>query len=498
MHYDAVIIGSGFGGSCAAYALARAGLKTVVLERGRMTHRDEDDWDAGKILIESRYRSQSPVRVRQYGARQYTDFFPNEVVGGNSVFYGGASLRLRERDFESWPISYDALEKYYCEAEQLLGVHGESGVDEYEPYRSQEYPSAPIELAPPARRIQAAAREIGLRPFRIPLAINFTDESRPICIRCITCDGFPCRIEAKNDAATTVLRRAQELGAEVMAGTIADRLEESEGRVRAVHCVDRASRRKLELRSGLFVLSAGALHSPGILLRSKLGRFPGSRFIGRFLMRHCNSVVAGIFPFRTNPEKVFHKQLCFGEFYEDHRDRHGRATGVIQDIYTPPASAIRHFAPAGVKRLAAAAAPFMQNLLCIAEDEPRFENAVQLSGETDTFGMETVQVDHQYSDADYESRDVLVSQARRVLKAAGALMTRVHKIDSFSHAVGTVRCGDSPEESVLDADCRFHGVGNLYVLDGSSFPASGGVNPSLTIAANALRVAERLGAELSP
>ena len=267
--------------------------------------------------------------------------------------------------------------------------------------------------------------------------------------------------------------------------------------MRAVHCVDMTSRRRFELRSGLFVLGAGALHSPGILLRSGLGRFPGSRLIGRFLMRHCNSVVAGVFPFRTNPEKVFHKQLCFSEFYEEHRDRHGRATGVIQDIYTPPASAIRHFAPAGVKRLAGAAAPYMQNLLCIAEDEPRFDNAVQLSGELDAFGVETVKVDHQYSDADFERRDLLISQARRLLKAAGALMTRVHEIDSFSHAVGTARCGHSPEDSVLDADCRFRGVDNLYVLDGSCFPASGGVNPSLTICANALRVAERLGAELS-
>ena len=498
MHYDAVIIGSGFGGSCAAYALATAGLKTVVLERGGKPHRDEGDWDPEKILIEQRYRSESPVRVRQYGARHYEPLFPNEVLGGNSVFYGGASLRLRERDFESWPIDYDALEKHYCEAERLLGVHGESGVDECEPYRSEEYPAAPIELAPPARRIQAAAEKIGLRPFRIPLAINFEDESRPVCIRCITCDGFPCRIEAKNDATTTLLRRAQELGAEVMVGTIADRLEEWEGKVRLVHCVDRASKRRFELRGGLFVLGAGALHSPGILLRSGLERFAGSRLIGRFLMRHCNAVVAGVFPFRTNPQKVFHKQLCFSEFYEEHRDRHGRATGVIQDIYTPAANAIRHFAPAGVKRLAGIAAPYMQNLLCIAEDEPQFDNAVQLSGELDTFGIETTKVDHRYAAADYERRDLLVTQARRVLKAAGALLMRVHQIDSFSHAVGTLRCGDSPEESVLDADCRFRGIDNLYVLDGSCFPASGGVNPSLTICANALRVAGRIGAELSP
>ena len=497
MHYDAVIVGTGFGGSCAAYALARAGLRTLVLERGGEPHRDEEDWDPRRILIDQRYQSESPVAVRQYGARDYATLYPNEVVGGNSIFYGGASLRLRERDFERWPIGYEALEKHYCEVEQLLGVHGQSGADGCEPRRTEEYPFAPIELAAPAQRLQSAAERIGLQPFRIPLAINFSDENRPICIRCNTCDGFPCKIEAKNEMTTTVLRRAQELGAEVMAGAIADRLEESAGRVRSIRCVNRESKEVFQVSADLFVLGAGALHSPGILLRSGLERFPNSRFIGRFLMRHCNAVVAGVFPFRTNRSNAFHKQLCFTEFYEESREKHGTATGVIQDIYTPAAIAIRHFAPFGVKRLAGAAARYMQNLLCIAEDEPRFENSVRLSAERDAFGLQTVRVDHEYTAADYERRDLLVAQARRVLKAAGALLTRVHEIDTFSHALGTLRCGTSPEDSVLDADCRFWGVDNLYVLDGSCLPASGGVNPSLTIAANALRVAGQIGVELT-
>ena len=116
MKYDAVIIGSGFGGACAAYRLVRAGLKTHLVERGGWPHRDEGDWSQRQILIEKRYRSASPVSVRQYGAGEAEPLYSNEVVGGNSVFFGGASLRLRETDFEKWPIAYDELEPYYAEA----------------------------------------------------------------------------------------------------------------------------------------------------------------------------------------------------------------------------------------------------------------------------------------------------------------------------------------------------------------------------------------------
>ena len=207
-------------------------------------------------------------------------------------------------------------------------------------------------------------------------------------------------------------------------------------------------------------------------------------------MRHCNGVVAGVFPFRTNPDNLFHKQLCFTEFYERFRARHGTAAGVIQDIYTPSSEVISHFAPFGLKRIAGAFSPFMQNLLCIAEDEPRFENAVRLGGGRDGWGVEVPRVDHEYSAADLERRDFLADQARRVLRAAGAWKTRFYEIDTFSHAVGTVRCAGSPENGALDSDCRVWGIENLHVVDGSCFPASGGVNPSLTIAANALRVAD--------
>jgi len=490
--YDAVVVGTGFGGSACALVLAKAGMKVLVLERGDWARRDDADWNPRAILIEKRYQGPSPLQVRQREGTGFQDVAENEVVGGMSVFYGGASLRLRAEDFSDWPISYADLRPYYVQAEALLEVHGQAGVDPFEPPGLRGYPFAPVALTAPAQRIFQAGKALGLRPFQLPMALNFSNAERTLCIQCLTCDGFPCKIAAKNDTTATLLKCAQEAGASVVAGVQVGQVVLSGDRVRGLMCADRASKRVFEVAAPVVVLGAGALQSPGILLRSGLDGFPQRDRIGRFLMRHCNAVVAGVFPFRTNPTGAFHKQVCFSDFYEDFRAAHGKAAGLIQDIYTPPPVALRHFAPFGFKRAAAFASAWMQNLLCVAEDEPQAKNAVSLSGEVDAFGFPRVRVEHHYSVRDRARRAYLVAQAKRILRQAGALFCHAYEIDTFSHAVGTLRMGDDPKTSVLDRDGRFWGIENLFVADGSAFTTSGGVNPSLTIAANALRVGERI------
>ena len=240
------------------------------------------------------------------------------------------------------------------------------------------------------------------------------------------------------------------------------------------------------------VLAAGALNTPAILLRSELSSAGSPDLIGRFLMRHCNGVVSYVFPFRTNPERIFHKQLCFTNFYEDHRERSNTAVGIIQDIYTPGAEILSHFAPPGLRFCTRFVSAFVQNLLCIAEDDAAPENRVTLSKRRDPFGHELAQVTHRYSENDRQRRDYLVGKARKILKAAGGLISHVYPIDTFSHAVGTCRMGEDPKDSVLDRECRLRGLDNAWVVDGSVMPTAGGVNPSLTIAANGLRVGEAI------
>jgi choline dehydrogenase-like flavoprotein len=427
------------------------------------------------------------VDVRLYGEERGLDY-PNETVGGMSVFYGGASLRLRERDLDRWPISYEDLAPFYEEAEALLGVHGQDGADPLGPPRSNPYPFAPIPLAEPARRVQDAARLLGHNPFHIPLAINFSDTTRPQCIRCTTCDGYPCRIEAKNDLTTTVLKRAQNAGLEILANSVVTRFERSGSRIRSLEAVDKTTRQPVTITADRYVLSAGAIHSPAILLRSGLS----GAFIGRCLMRHYNVIIACVFPFQTNPERTFHKQTCLTDFYEDLRDETGTAVGVIQDIYTPDLAVMKAHAPAWAKWVMSLTHRYMQNLLCVAEDDPREENGVTLTEAKDAYGLEVAKVTHDYTEADQRRSNILAVKAKDILQEAGGRFPYRYRIDTFSHGVGSLRMGTSGTDSAVDVNCRLHGMDNLYVSDGSFMSTSGGVNPSLTIAANGLRVGDHL------
>ena len=226
-----LIVGSGFGGGTVAYALSRAGLKVLLVERGGWPARDETDWNGRAILLDGRYRGETPIGVRQSGAATEVDTFPNEVVGGNSIFFGGAALRLRATDFARWPITYADLEPHYAQAESLLEVHGRAGDDPCEPPRSGDYPYAPAPLSAPARRIAEAARALGLHPFHIPIAINHAGARDPKCINCFTCDGFPCRIGAKNDVTQTALAKADPANLAVVARVLAARVVERDGRI---------------------------------------------------------------------------------------------------------------------------------------------------------------------------------------------------------------------------------------------------------------------------
>lgn len=155
----------------------------------------------------------------------------------------------------------------------------------------------------------------------------------------------------------------------------------------------------------------------------------------------------------------------------------------------PPPSLMRAMLPGGLKAIAGALVANLTGLLVIAEDQPRAENRVELNpSAVDRFGLPGARIFHRYTRRDLAARKALLSRAKQVLREAGALFSVTWNVNTFSHAVGTVRMGEDPMTSVLDRDCAFRGVPNLWVTDGSVFPTSAGVNPSLTIAANALRV----------
>jgi len=508
---DVVVIGSGFGGTLAAHALVDAGLRVLLLERGGWVARGPENWAPEAVLdLNPAVRGGTAYRVRAGGNGRW--LYPAHCVGGLSVFYGGVSLRLRERDFQpdpeiageagaAWPFGYDDLEAYYAHAERILGVAGVAGEDPTEPRRSTPYVAEPGPLAGISRRIADAAESLGLHPFRLPLAIHYgADPARPRCIRCTTCDCFACAIGAKNDLATVVLPELLRRGLELRPHTAALRLLAEGGRVVAVECADRARGGRVLFAARAFVLAAGALATPHLLLASGLARHnPAGSAIGRYLMRHCNAIVFGFFP--RAPEPEFHKQIGIHDFYFGHRSvaRPAGPLGSLQQLATPPAGLVRASLPPVLRALVAPGVRHLTGLLVMAADQPRPENRVFLDPrELDPDGLPRLVIEHRHTARDRAALRALVRVAKRVLRRAGALFHYVHPIRTFSHAVGTVRAGPDPDRDPLDEWCRFRGLDNLYVLDASFFPTSGAVNPSLTIAANALRCANHLARTLAP
>ncbi len=506
-HWDAVVVGTGFGGSTTALKLVRAGRRVLMLERGRWVDRDESAWDPIAIHAQQKYRGDIPYDADHRRGRKL--FHPDDVVGGKSVFYGAASFRLRREDFRvadrfgnaapgtspamDWPITYDDLAPFYDEAEHAIGVAGVAGSDPTEPPGRGAYPAAPPPYGSSARVIAEAGAALGLKPFPIPLAINFPEgNGRPPCILCMTCDLFPCKISAKNDLSVTLLPEAQEGGAEIRPRTVATRVVIERGAVRGVECLHLDTGERYRVTCDVCVVSGGAIASAALLQASELERAtPSGRLVGRYLMRHCSGIVIGVFPFQTNPEQQFHKQVAFTDFYLGH-PRRGPAGpwGMIQAVQTPPPEFIEAQAyPLMVRKVGVATLPYHAYLLVMAEDLPRWENHVALDrGTGDRNGLPRIRVHHRYLARDLRARRGLYREAARILRRAGAIARGRLPIHTYSHAIGTCRFGTDPTQSVLDPWCAVHGVSNLFVVDGSFFPSSGGVNPSLTIAANGLRV----------
>ena len=217
-HYDVIIVGTGAGGGTLARRLAPTGKKILLLERGDYVPREKGNWDSKVVNLEGRYQTKDVWQDRD---RKPLHPHTNYCVGGNTKFYGAALFRFRKEDFgeirhhggvsPAWPISYEDLEPYYTEAERIYHVHGERGEDPTEPPASGPYPHPAVSHEPRISQLSEDFARAGLRPFHTPLGIML-DEHSPTskCIRCNTCDGYPCLIYGKSDAQVHGVDRALE------------------------------------------------------------------------------------------------------------------------------------------------------------------------------------------------------------------------------------------------------------------------------------------------
>jgi choline dehydrogenase-like flavoprotein len=511
-HYDVIIIGTGAGGGTLAHRLAPSGKRVLLLERGGYLPREPENWDSREIFLKDRYLS-----GEKWYAKDGTAFEPHQqyFVGGNTKFYGAILFRLREGDFRkvrhhggispAWPISYDDLEPYYTEAERLYLVHGASGEDPTEPWRSSEFPHPPVSHEPRIQQLADDFERIGHTPFHLPVGVDL-DETNPekgACVRCDRFDGFPCLTDGKADAHVRCVRPAVKHD-NVTLRTHAKvvRLEtDASGRTVTRVVVDRRGEREA-YSADIVVVACGAVNSAALLLRSASDEHPdglanSSGVVGRHYMCHLNSAVIAVS--RTpNPTK-FQKTLGVNDYYWG-ADDFEFPLGHIQML----AKSDRNVLKAGAPKYAPGfALEYMArhaiDFWLTSEDIPHPENRVSLDRNGD--------IHLAYTDHNAEGHRRLLRKLKAMLGDLGCHphlipheLVRDQRIPlaGVAHQCGTVRFGDDPETSALDVECKAHDVDNLYVVDTSFFPSSGAVNPALTAMANALRVGdhllERLGA----
>jgi choline dehydrogenase-like flavoprotein len=494
-NYDLIIIGTGAGGGTLAYALANSGLRILLIERGDYLPQEAENWDPRAVFDAQRYKP-----AESWYDDQGKPFHPgvHYFVGGNTKVYGAALPRLRREDFgaleheggtsPAWPITYDELEPYYKRAEAVYRVHGQSGEDPTEPPRSGPFPFPAVAHEPAIDELAGRLRANGLHPFHLPMGVDVRDGGA--CLLCKTCDGFPCQVLAKSEADVCCVRPAL-AGGNVTLWTRTQALRLLTGAAgRQVTGVEvQREGVKQTVTAARYVVACGAVNSALLLLRSANGAHPnglanGSGLVGRNYMVHNNTALMAVDPRRKNPT-TFQKSMAVNDFYFG-GPGFAYPMGNIQLLGKLQAGMLTAAVPL-VPR------PFLQGMAdrsvdwwVMSEDLPDPDNRVTLASDG------SVRVRWQPNNRAAHER--LIAAARRMMQEAGYPFVFVQRmgIATNSHQCGTIRFGADPATSVLDIYCRTHEVDNLYVVDSSFFPASAAMNPALTIAAQALRVADHL------
>jgi choline dehydrogenase-like flavoprotein len=509
-HYDVIIIGSGAGGGTLARHLAPSGKRILLLERGDWLPRESHNWDSADVFVDNRYVT--PDTWYDHHGRAFQPQV-HYFVGGATKLYGAALYRLRKEDFgelhhhdglsPAWPIAYDELEPYYTLAEQHYEVHGARGEDPTEPPASAPYPFPAVSHEPRIQQLADDLAAAGYQPFHAPCGVRLDEASAPYskCVRCSTCDGFPCLVHAKSDAEVLGVRPALEHpNVTLLTNAKALRLETTPSGTAVSEVVVERDGAEERYAADIVVVACGAANTAKLLLLSADDKHPdglanGSDQLGRNYMFHDSVAVLALS--REENPTVFQKTLGLNDFYFG-SDDFEFPMGNIQMVGKSQATMFRGERPGETKlapewtleRMARHAIDFWLS----TEDLPRPENRVTV----DRDGKLTLS----YTETNAVAKQRLEEKLRSIL---GKLdMNPGHLIHRFAymkndipvagcaHQAGTCRFGSDPATSVLDVDCKAHELDNLYVVDTSVFPSIGAVNPALTAMANSLRVGDHL------
>jgi choline dehydrogenase-like flavoprotein len=516
-HYDVIIIGSGPGGGTMAWRLAQTGKRILLLERGDYLPRERENWDTEAVFTEARYQT-TDTWYSSDGKRFHPGL--HYFVGGNGKVYGGVLLRLRERDFNeiqhpdgispAWPLKYDAFEPFYQAAEELYHVHGLRGEDPTEPPSKRPYAYPPITHEPRIQQLFDGLKREGHHPFHLPVGILLDERDgnalpHSPCIRCNAFDGYPCLTNGKADAQIICVDPAVKAheNLTLLTNSYVGRLTTDAGGKRISGVVVSREAGEKTYTADIVVVACGALSSALLMLRSANDDHPNglandSGLVGRNYMRHNNATVLAIS--RTPNPTRFQKTLGLNDFYfgaDDwefplgHIQMVGKSDGAqIHGEGLP--DFMQWFPDMPFDMLARHSLDFWLT----SEDLPLPENRIFYDG------------DRVNLDVTLTNTEGLKRLKQKLRDLCGKLDVHPHlfertlylgkgvPIGGTAHQAGTMRFGTDPAQSVLDLNCKAHGIDNLYVTDASFFPSIGAVNPTLTIIANALRVAERIGDRL--
>ena len=515
-HYDVVVIGSGPGGATTAAEVAATGRRVLILERGDFLPRERANWESEAVFGQARY-----VAQETFYDRHDKPFRPglHYYVGGNSKVYGAALFRLRPHDFgevvhhggitPAWPIDYATLEPFYVRAEHLYWVHGRHGEDPFAGPSSQDYRYPPVVHEPRIQQLSDGLEKLGLHPFHLPIGVDITQDADgnptrdSACIRCDRVDGFPCLLGAKADAEYAVLRPAlaahPNLTLQTRA-TVEKLLTDDSGRTVIAVLATMADGSTRTFSGDVVVLSAGSILSAALLLKSATDRHPrglgnSSDVVGRHYMRH-NNLALMAFSEDRNPT-VFQKTLSINDFYGPSQDW-DYPMGNIQMLGKSDDWQVKGEAPKGLgwaPNLAyQVVAERSLDFWLAGEDLPlpdsrvtlRADGSVKLTVQPDNNTEGVIRLRHRF--------DAMLSDLGMRSKSfeRGLYLHKDMDVSATAHQAGTVRFGTDPASSALDVHCKAHDLDNLYVVDGSFMPSIGAVNPTLTIIANALRVADHI------
>ena len=515
--YDLCIIGAGVGGGALARALAPTGKRILLLNRLGSLPREADNWDPKKLFADDLYKADE----RWHDDATGVPFRPGMYywLGGNTKVYGSALLRFRPEDFgplhtldglsPAWPISYDALAPFYDRAEQMYHVHGRRGADPFEPPARGPFPHPAIPHDDRIAEVADGLRRQGVRAFELPMGVKYSHEDPgggAFVLRetfeamgRAAFDGYPDLLHLKADAETATVAPALHYdNVDLVIADVTRIATDASGRT-VTHVEAAVGGEPTTFQADVFALCAGAVNSAALLLRSASGAHPdglanGSGAVGRHLMRHVTSKFYTADTRTPNPTR-FQKTLAVNDYYFGvpgdpdwdgvplgHVHLMGKHAGwqILQDLGAGAMS------PAEADDLAAHSVDWWVQ----SEDLPHEGNRITLG----TDGGIRVR----YAETNRQAQEHLMDRLEAALRAIGfdRFLRVAMPLAVMNHQCGTCRMGMDSAASVVDVHGRTHEVGNLYVADASVFPSSAATNPTLTIAANALRIASHLATDV--